>query len=157
MILAAITCVAGFIPFGHFVSSNGESYTIHLQPTVAATSIALAFAGIILARVMYRKGESKLRSTINKRWRLLIKAAYKRFYMDELWLFVTKRIIFNGISRPIAWFDRNIIDGSLDKIAHITQRASNLVRPMQSGNVQSYSVWFLSGALLLILILIYLA
>ena len=157
MILAAITCVAGFIPFGHFVSSNGESYTIHLQPTVAATSIALAFAGIILARVMYRKGESKLRNTINKRWRLLIKAAYKRFYMDELWLFVTKRIIFNGISRPIAWFDRNIIDGSLDKIAHITQRASNLVRPMQSGNVQSYSVWFLSGALLLILILIYLA
>ena len=31
MFLAVITCVAGFIPFGHFTSSNGTAYDIHLD------------------------------------------------------------------------------------------------------------------------------
>ena len=31
MFLAAITCIAGFIPFGNLISSNGEAYTIHLD------------------------------------------------------------------------------------------------------------------------------
>ena len=106
---------------------------------------------------MYKNGESKLTLIINKNCRGFIKAAYKRFYMDELWLFITKKIIFDNISRPIAWFDRNVIDHTFDKIASITQKASNYVRPLQSGNVQSYNIWFLSGALLLILILIFLA
>ena len=157
IILAVITCGAGFIPFGEFISSNGESYSIHLQPTVAIVSITLAIASIIIATIMYKNGESKLTLTINKNCRGFIKAAYKRFYMDELWLFITKKIIFDNISRPIAWFDRNIIDHTFDKIASITQKASNYVRPLQSGNVQSYNIWFLSGALLLILILIFLA
>lgn len=157
IILAVISCIAGFIPFGEFISSNGESYSIHLQPAVAIASITLAVASIAIATIMYRKGDSKITIYINTHLKGFIKAAYNRFYMDELWLFITKKIIFNGISRPIAWFDRNVIDGSLDKIASITQKLSNHVRPMQSGNIQSYNIWFLSGALLLILILIYLA
>ena len=157
IILAVISSIAGFIPFGEFISSNGESYSIHLQPAVAIASITLAVASIAIATIMYRKGDSKITIYINTHLKGFIKAAYNRFYIDELWLFITKKIIFNGISRPIAWFDRNVIDGSLDKIASMTQKLSNHVRPMQSGNIQSYNIWFLSGALLLILILIYLA
>jgi NADH-quinone oxidoreductase subunit L len=157
IILATITVFSGFIPFGEFISSNGEAYSIHLNYTVATVSVLLAVAGIALATVMYKSGESKLTVAINKSMRGLISAAYHRFYMDELWLFVTKKIIFNCISRPIAWFDRHIIDGTMDLMATITQKLGNFVRPMQSGNVQSYSVWFLSGALFIILILIYFA
>ena len=39
MFLAAVTVVAGFIPFGHFVSSNGHAYDIHLDTQVMLTSI----------------------------------------------------------------------------------------------------------------------
>ena len=42
--LALVTCVAGFIPFGHFVSADGMSYDIHLNWTVAGTSIVIAVA-----------------------------------------------------------------------------------------------------------------
>ncbi len=35
MLLAVVTCVAGFIPFGHFISSDGEAYNIHLDRSVA--------------------------------------------------------------------------------------------------------------------------
>ena len=58
MFLAAVTIVAGFIPFGHFVSSNGEAYTIHLDWSVAGTSIAIAVISIAVATYMY-KGEKQ--------------------------------------------------------------------------------------------------
>ena len=156
IILAAVTCVAGFIPFGEFISSNGHPYTIHIDRSVASASVSLALAGILLATIMYIKGSSPITRAVNIILRHPIKAAYHRFYMDEVWLFVTKKIIFNCISRPIAWFDRNIVDASLDMLAKATQLAGALVRPIQSGNVQSYCIFFLSGALLLVLILLYL-
>jgi NADH-quinone oxidoreductase subunit L len=76
--------------------------------------------------------------------------------MDELWLFVTKRIIFRGISRPIAWFDKHVIDGFMDLLATASQAFSYRIRRMQSGNIQSYCIWFLHGVMVLALILIFL-
>lgn len=157
IILAVISCVAGFIPFGHFVSSNGTEYSIHINKAVATTSVVFALIAIFIATIMYKGGYSRLTRGINRNLRGLMGAAYNRFYIDDIWLFVTKKIIFNCISKPIAWFDKKIIDGSLDKLASGTQRLASLIRPLQSGNVQSYSVWFLSGAIILILILIYFA
>ena len=156
IILAAITCVAGFIPFGEFISSNGRAYTIHIDKGVATASIILAAAGIALATIMYMKGESRITAKINQVLRTPIKAAYHRFYMDEVWMFITKKIIFKGISAPIAWFDRHIVDGSLDLLAKTAQKAGALIRPMQSGNVQTYSIWFLAGVLLISAILFFL-
>ena len=155
IILAAATCVAGFIPFGEFISSNGEAYTIHLDTEVATTSIMLALSSIVVATIMYIRANSRITRIVNVVLREPIRAAYHRFYMDEAWLFVTKRIIFNSISRPIAWFDRHVIDGSLDLIAKGTQWAGAFIRPLQSGNVQSYCIYFLSGALMILLFLLY--
>ena len=155
IILAAATCVAGFIPFGEFISSNGEAYTIHLDTEVATTSIMLAVSSIVVATIMYIRANSRITRIVNVVLREPIRAAYHRFYMDEAWLFVTKRIIFNSISRPIAWFDRHVIDGSLDLIAKGTQWAGAFIRPLQSGNVQSYCIYFLSGALMILLFLLY--
>ena len=51
MFLAVVTCGAGFIPFGHFISSNGESYSIHLDPSVAITSVVIAIISIAIANM----------------------------------------------------------------------------------------------------------
>ncbi len=53
MLLAVVTIVAGFIPFGHFISSNGEAYNIHLDWSVAGTSIAVAVVSIAIATYIY--------------------------------------------------------------------------------------------------------
>ncbi len=147
--LAAVSCVAGFIPFGKLVSWNGEPYTIHIDWLgVAIPSIVIAVGAIALATVMYRKKNAlpdKLASTFKGLWT----AAYHRFYWDELYMFITHKIIFNGICRPIAWFDRHIIDGTMDGFAWIAQRLSITIRPLQSGSVQGYVYVYLFGALLL--------
>ncbi len=156
VILAAVSCVSGFIPFGNFISSNGHAYEIHLNTAVAASSILLAVAGIAIATIMYMKEHSKVTLTIKVRSKRFITAAYHRFYMDELWLFVTKKIIFRGISRPIAWFDKKAIDGFMDLLATATQSLARQIRTFQSGNIQSYCIWFLHGVMILALILIFL-
>ena len=53
--LAAVTVVAGFIPFGHFVSSDGTAYTIHLNWAVAGASVVVAVVAIAIATALYRK------------------------------------------------------------------------------------------------------
>ena len=154
MFLAAVTLVAGFIPFGHFVSSNGESYDIRLNTQVAVTSIVVAVVAILLATWMYAREKQPVAEQLASRFSTLHRAAYKRFYMDEIWLFVTKRIIFRCVSTPLAWFDRHVIDQFMNFMAWSTHAAGETVQPIQSGKIQSYTMWFLGGIILLTLILL---
>lgn len=152
--LALVTCVAGFIPFGHFVSSNGEAYTIHLDSTVATTSVLVALCSIALATFMYLRTRQPLADCLARRFSKLHRAASHRFYIDEVYQFVTHRLIFGCISAPIAWFDRHVVDGFFNFIAWGTHATSEEIRGLQSGQVQQYVFVFLCGALALILLLI---
>ena len=152
--LALVTCGAGFIPFGHFISSNGESYTIHLDWTVAGTSIVIALLSIALATYMYKGSKQPVADSLQRRFSGLWTAAYHRFYIDEVYQFITHKIIFRCISTPIAWFDRHVIDGTFDFIAWAANAASDSIRGFQSGQIQQYTYVFLCGALALILLLI---
>ena len=152
--LALVTCGAGFIPFGHFISSNGESYTIHLDWTVAGTSIVIALLSIALATYMYKGSKQPVADSLQRHFSGLWTAAYHRFYIDEVYQFITHKIIFRCISKPIAWFDRHVIDGTFDFIAWAANAASDSIRGFQSGQIQQYTYVFLCGALALILLLI---
>lgn len=149
VVLAAITCVAGFIPFGEFISSDGEAYAIHLNMTVAITSVVVALIGIAIATVLYLRGVR-----VRRGFEGLRQAAMRRFYIDEVYQFVTHRIIFDRISTPIAWFDRHVVDRTMNLIAEATQGASRLIRPLQTGQVQQYAFVFLVGALVIVVLLL---
>lgn len=155
MFLAAITIVCGWIlPFGHLVSANGEAYDIHLNAQVAATSIIVAVIAILLATWMYAREKQPVADMLAARFSTLHRAAYKRFYMDEIWLFVTKKIIFRCISIPLAWFDRHVIDQFMNFMAWSANAAGESVQPLQSGKVQSYTMWFLGGVIVLTIMLL---
>ncbi len=150
IILAAISCVAGFIPFGKLVSWNGVPYDFmaHFNWGVAAVSLAVAIAGIALAWVMYKKENSlpeKFRNAMPSLW----KWSFHRFYWDELYMFITHKIIFGIVCRSLAWFDRHIIDGTMDAFATVTNKTSNAIKTLQSGQIQMYVWWYLMGALAL--------
>ena len=153
--LAAVTCVAGFIPFGKLVSSDGMPYTIHIDRSVAGVSLCVAAVAIALATWMYLRERQTVADALATRFRGLHKAAYHRFYIDEVYQFVTHRVIFACISAPVAWFDRHVVDGLMNLVARVTNGAAYVIRDMQSGSVQRYCIWFLGGALgLTILILL---
>lgn len=152
--LAAVTCVAGFIPFGTLVSSNGEAYHIHLDTTVAVTSVLIAILSIAIATWMYARSSQPVADKLGKRFKGLHTAASHRFYIDEVYQFVTHKIIFRCISTPIAWFDRHVVDGFFDFLAWGTHATSDEIRDFQSGQVQQYAFVFLLGTLALIVTLL---
>ena len=153
MFLAAVTVVAGFIPFGHFVSSNGHAYDIHLDTQVMLTSIVIAVIAIALAVSIYARSKQPVADALASRFRGLWTAAYHRFYIDEIYQFITHKIIFGCISRPIAWWDRHVVDGFFNFLAWSTDATSDEIRGLQSGRVQQYALVFLLAALILILML----
>lgn len=153
MFLALVTCVAGFIPFGHFVSADGQLYDIHLDWNVAGTSIIIAVASIFLATYMYIGERQPQADALAEKFGKLHRWAYKRFYMDEVYQYITHRIIFAHISKPIAWFDRHIIDGFFNFLAWGTNALSFRIRGLQSGSVQGYAYVFLLGTLILLAIM----
>lgn len=155
MFLAAITLVAGFLPFGEMVSANGQAYEIHLDWNVAGTSIIVAVIAIALATCIYARDKQPAADALAHRFHGLWTAAYHRFYIDEIYQFITHKIIFGCISRPIAWWDRHVVDGFFDFLAWSTEATSDEIRDLQSGHVQQYAFVFLLGALGLILLLVF--
>ena len=155
MFLAVVTCFAAFIPFGHFVSADNMVYDIHLDWNVAGTSIIIAVASIFLATYMYIGERQPKADALAEKFQKLHRWAYKRFYLDEVYQFVTHRIIFAHISKPIAKFDRRIVDGFFNFLAWGTNGLSTAIRGFQSGSVQKYAFVFLLGTLALLAIMIF--
>ena len=154
LFLGAVTCGVGFLPFGEFISSNGLPYTLHLDTQVAVTSLVIALTAIGLATAMYARPQQPVADRLARRFSGLHRAAYRRFYLDEIWLFITKKLIFGCVSRPIAWWDRHVIDQFFNFTAWSTRATADEIQNMQSGEVQPYNIWYLAGVLVLILLLI---
>ena len=154
IVLATITVLCGWLPFGEFVSANGIGFHTHINWPVAISSTILALCGIGLATYMYKNEETPVADMLAAKFPKLHRAAYKRFYMDEVWQYFTHKIVFRLFSYPIAWFDRHIVDGTFNFMAWGANEAGESIRPWQSGDVRQYAVWFLTGTVALALILL---
>ncbi len=153
--LAIASIFAGYIPFSELVSSDGIPFETEIEWwPVAIPSILVGIFGIGLAAIMYMK-ETTIPDKMSNGFNFFYKWAFNKFYLDELYLFVTKKIIFNFISRPVAWFDRHIVDGAMNGIAWVTNTTSSGIKGLQSGQLQRYGFVFVTGALLLVLLFVY--
>jgi NADH-quinone oxidoreductase subunit L len=155
ILLSIGAAVSGFIPFGKYVSSDGTALEtkFHLQFSIAP--VILGLIGIFTAMWLYKKQNNKpdrIAASLNG----LYKTAYNKFYIDELYLFVTKKVLFNLVGRPAAWFDKNVVDGLVNLTGNTTQLIAEKIKKVQSGKVQQYAIYFLVGVIGLVLLFIYL-
>jgi NADH-quinone oxidoreductase subunit L len=154
IILAIGSVFAGLIPFNQLITSDGKPFETELELIVAIPSVLIGVIGIGVAYLMYCKA-NELPNKAAALFKYGYKWAYNKFYMDEVYLFVTKKIIFRYISAPIAWFDRHIVDGTMNSMAYVTQNVSFRIRGFQSGQIQKYAFVFVTGAVALAILLIY--
>jgi NADH-quinone oxidoreductase subunit L len=155
IILAALTLATGFIPFAQYVSSDSKSFDTHLHLIFSIAPIAMVIVGIGTAYALYKKENSKpaqLATSLGS----LYRSAYHKFYIDELYLFITHNVIFRFIGKPAAWVDRNVVDGAVNGVANTTDDVSGAIKGWQSGKVQQYALWFFGGVLILSILFIYL-
>ncbi len=155
VILAICTAFAGFVPVSSWITSDGVPLESHIDIGFSAFPVLMALTGIGLATYLY-KTENNRPQIITSAFGSLYRAAYRKFYIDELYLFITRKIIFNGIGRPAAWFDKNIVDGFMNGLATTTEKISGLIKGLQSGKVQNYALYFFGGIIGLAVLFIYL-
>ena len=164
MILALLSLVGGWFAapalgngpnyFANFLSpvlGNAEapsSETHSLELTLSAVAVLAAAIGLIVAWRMYSGKIARGPSTG------LHKILYNKYYVDELYQAT--------IVGPLVWLSRNVfwkvvdvgmIDGSVNGIAHGTEAVGDTVRHTQSGNVRSYAVWVIIGAIVILAII----
>ncbi len=154
MFLAFASIFSGFIPFHSLVTSDKMHFATEMNFAVAIPSVLIGLLGIAMAWILYKK-ESVIPEKLSKSFGILYTATYNKFYFDEIYLFVTKKVIFNFISRPVAWFDRHIVDGFMVGIGTVTEKVSYRIKGMQSGQLQHYAFMFVAGALALALVMIF--
>jgi NADH-quinone oxidoreductase subunit L len=155
IILAFCTAFAGFVPISSLITSDGVPLVSHIDLGFSAFPVLMALTGIGLATYLY-KTENRRPQLITSAFSSLYRAIYRKFYIDEIYLFITQKIIFNGIGRPAAWFDKNIVDGFMNGLASATAKTSGLIKGLQSGKVQNYALYFFGGIIGLAVLFIYL-
>jgi NADH-quinone oxidoreductase subunit L len=155
MILAFGAIFAGYLPFANMISPDRMPMELHMHWNIAIPSVLIGLAGIALAWVFYKKKTTipdKLAAALGG----FYTTVYNKFYFDEMYLFVTKKILFNLVSRPIAWFDRHVVDATMNGVAFVISTTSVKIKGFQSGQIQQYAAVFIAGALGLVLMAIYL-
>jgi NADH-quinone oxidoreductase subunit L len=154
ILLAIGAAAAGFIPFGKYVSSDGTPLETKFHLLFSIAPVALGLTGIFTAMWLYKKQNTrpdKLAASLNG----FYKTAYNKFYVDEVYLFITKKVLFNLVGKPVAWFDKNVVDGLINLTGNTTQILSEKIKKVQSGKVQQYAIYFLAGVIGLALLFIY--
>lgn len=155
VILAIGTALVGFIPFSNFISADGKGFSGEFDFRFSIVPVSLAIVGIVIASALYFK-QSDRPKDLSTSLGVIYRTAYRKFYIDEIYLFITKRVIFNLIGKPAAWIDRNIVDGTMNGIAWTTGRISVMIKGLQSGRIQSYTLYFFGGIVILVILFLYL-
>jgi len=158
VILTIPSVLAGILfkdTFTEFVKPAMQVVESHLDHPIWLPFLAgsLGVVGVAVAYLMYGKNDTfalptKIKSSLGGTYRVI----QNKFYFDELYLFVTHQIIFRFIAAPIKWFDRNIVDGSMNLIAKVLEIFGILVRLLQMGQVQFYMSGLALGFVFLYLV-----
>lgn len=155
IILAICAVGVGFVPFSSLVTSDGSPLETHMDMLFSIAPVTLAVIAIIMATRLY-KTENEGPEKIANAFGGFYQAAKRKFYMDELYLFITKKILFPLVGQPIAWADRNIVDGFMNLLANLTAKIAETIKGFQSGKVQNYALYFFGGVAALAVVFIYL-
>ncbi len=121
---------------------------------LTSISLLVSLCGLGLAGWIYLARRSSAKRAAERAVRRMgwfARAVAHQFYVDELYQFLFVRPLL-AASRDLLWkaVDQWAIDGVVRLAARTTLSLGNAMRSMQSGNIASYAVWMLAGAILVI-------
>ena len=154
IMLGTLSVITGFVPFAEYITADGIPHLAETDIMFSIAPVLMGLTGIGIAMIMY-KSANALPDRVAAAGKSVYRWAYHKFYIDELYIFITKKVIFNLIGRPAAWIDRTIVDGTMNFIALMTTEISDSVKGMQSGRVQGYAMYFFAGVIGLGLLCLY--
>jgi NADH-quinone oxidoreductase subunit L len=143
VVLALLSAVGGFVSIPHFLEHllplPGVHHELeHYETPLIVLSVVLALTGLAAAFVIYGKGLAR-GEALAARFPRLHRLLSGKYYVDEFYE--------NVLGRPLNWIseriflglgDRFLIDGSLNGMASLAQRAAGRLSRVETGNLQFY-------------------
>lgn len=154
LILAFLTLIAGFVPFSELVTADKTGFEAHLNLPLAAIAVGVGLIGIILAWIFYKK-ENDLATRFASAFGVFYKWTSHKFYFDEIYFFMARKVFFKSVAAPIAFFDKKFVDGTMEGIGNKTVLISRKIKAIQSGKVQDYAFGFVAGVVIIAFVFIY--
>ncbi|TBW28649.1 NADH-quinone oxidoreductase subunit L [Gramella sp. KN1008] len=154
IILALLTIVVGFIPFSELVTADKMAFEAHLNIPLAVIAVSVGLVGICLAWLFYKK-ENDLSDRFAHAFGVFYKWTSQKFYFDEIYLFMARKVFYKNVAAPIAFFDKKFVDGTMEGIGNKTVLISQKIKGMQSGKVQDYAFGFIAGVVIIAFVFIY--
>ncbi|MCH8868740.1 MAG: NADH-quinone oxidoreductase subunit L [Chloroflexi bacterium] len=146
--LLAIGWTADYGGFADFLAGEGR-----FDPVIwlTAVSLALAGAGVGVGWLIYYRGKISHQAIARKLPRIH-RLLVNKYYMDEMYQWVTDRIVL-AFGRLVAVFDRAIInDGAVDGSGLITRVSGAKLKLIQTGKMYSYGMAMGTGVIALALV-----
>ena len=163
--------------FGQWVFFE-EIHEAVFLPWIALLSTAGALLGLAGGFLLYRdrKEQDPLQAPMGPIWNVL----QQRYYVDDFYMRAIVYPVRDGLSAAVnwfnqtvidgvvngvavaargfgqivAWFDRTVIDGVVNGVGEGAGRSGNVLKQLQSGNVQWYAVGLFVGVIALAVVFI---
>ncbi len=150
VVLAVLSAIGGFISIPHFLEpllpmARAHESLEHYETTLIVLSVVLAALGLAAAIFIYRNGLARA-DALAARFPRLHRLLSGKYFVDELYDAV--------LNRPLNWIsdrvflrlgDGLLIDGTLNGLAAVAQRAAGRLSRVETGNLQFYVVLAVLG------------
>jgi NADH-quinone oxidoreductase subunit L len=139
------------------LSGRSESFTfLGIDGALILGSVTVAVVGIAIAWRLFgvdlfglrRRGEPERVREISARAPFLYRASLNKWWFDDLYDLLFIRI-GGRIAAGFWWFDRNIVDGTVNGIGAVTVSAGRDLRRVQTGHVQNYALSIAIGLIVM--------
>jgi NADH-quinone oxidoreductase subunit L len=160
MILAALAVVAGllvFLPgFSNLLPGTGVPPTFGTTDLLlSGVSVSLGFAGIGTAYVLWGNGRVYALPA-NSPLQSVRTVLLNRYYVKEAFDWFGTKAVY-GFARGADFVDRYVVDGTIRGFERLFATLSQKAKSAQSGVVSDYAAYVVSGLIVVIFVLLYLA
>jgi NADH-quinone oxidoreductase subunit L len=149
-VLAVLSLGGGFIKIPDFLHAFFPVQEAPENRSLMMFSVAAGFIGVFVAWLMY-VARPAMADSLASAFKLIYTTLYNKYFVDEIYDATVVKPLVDG-SRSVLWkgADAGLIDGSVNGVGTIAQKAGDVLRRLQSGNIRSYATWVLFGSVLAI-------
>ena len=152
MVLVLLTLITGWLPFNKWVALKNQTIDTTVHFPFVLLPITVSLIGILVAAWWYKK-PTNVPLIVTQQLGSIYQIVYKKLLIDELYSYITHKIIFNIIGKLAAWIDSTLINGLANLTGSITMGASTVIKRVQNGFLQYYLLYFLAGIVLLVVVI----
>lgn len=136
------------------IAAAGEAHH-EIEWTLMGIVLLISIASIGFAYLLYVK-KPELPVTLAKKFGVVYKAVFNKYYVDEIYDFLVVRPI-HKISDFLLWkfVDVKIVDGAVNGTGILVRTAGKHLRNIQTGFVQNYALVFVLGVVAILFFIIF--